>query len=97
MGYEGYNPLILTFDPNFLGHPSVLYKGLINQRFAKLDRTKIGKNIPLRLAWTKIQNTSAEISCPDSIGCHSRLDEHEYSTCPVGLITTGARAPWKDA
>ena len=22
----GYNPLILTFDPNFLGHPSTLSK-----------------------------------------------------------------------
>ena len=21
-GYNSYNPLILTFDPNFLGHPS---------------------------------------------------------------------------
>ena len=21
--YWGYNPLILTFDPNFLGHPSI--------------------------------------------------------------------------
>ncbi len=25
--YWGYNPLILTFDPNFLGHPSIVIFG----------------------------------------------------------------------
>ena len=25
MSYWGYNPLILTFDPNFLGHPSRIF------------------------------------------------------------------------
>ena len=30
--YWGYNPLILTFDPNFLGHPSTDWlKGILNQ------------------------------------------------------------------
>ena len=45
--YWGYNPLILTFDPNFLGHPSMLLLvDEIQGNPPEIWWLKVGSNLP---------------------------------------------------
>ncbi len=54
--YWGYNPLILTFDPNFLGHPSshVFIFSLLNGLYLLGIAAALIRNVPriFILKWT---------------------------------------------